>query len=124
MALELDFTPTARHTDPETSHDAAAVAGVNAGTNRALALLALADAGVNGLTDFELADRVGVKQTSIGVRRKELVTAGLVERAPLFPRKNADGSPCIVWRVTAAGARRARDVRTAERFRAAIQEGT
>jgi hypothetical protein len=43
-----------------------------------------------------------VKQTSIGVRRKELVTIGLVRDSG---RKGVSdtGSPCIVWEITAAG---------------------
>lgn len=95
--------PKARVTDPETSHQAAEVATVNAGTNRTMALLALAEAGPRGLNDFELEAVTGVKQTSIGVRRKELVSMGLVERAPIHPRRAPSGSPSIVWRCLPAG---------------------
>jgi DNA-binding MarR family transcriptional regulator len=101
MNVPVGEHPRARKTDPITSHQAAERATVTAGTNRALALLAYLDYGP--LTHFELADRTGKAQTSIGVRSKELVTAGLVERAPCKPRPNRDGNPSIVWRLTEEG---------------------
>lgn len=56
----------------------------------------------DGLTDFELAELTDTAQTSIGVRRAELVKAGLVigttERRP-----SPAGSPAIVWRITSQG---------------------
>jgi hypothetical protein len=102
-------TPTARRSDPESSHDAARKASVSADNNRGLALLALVDHGP--MTDFELADVTGKAQTSIGVRRSELVTLGLVERAPVHPRPSPSGSPSIVWRATEAGVAKARELR-------------
>lgn len=96
--------PAARRTDPETSHQAA-----RKDNNRGLALLALVDHGP--MHDFELAKVTGKAQTSIGVRRKELVSLGLVERAPVKPRPNEHGSPCIVWRVTEAGVAKAKELR-------------
>lgn len=88
--------PAARRTDPDTSHQAAAAAKRKAPTHRELALRALV-ANRWGLTDFELAHVTGVPQTSIGVRRKELVRAGLVE-ATKERRPSPSGSPSIVWR--------------------------
>jgi len=90
-------SPTARGSDPETSHDAAADATPRAGTNRRLAYETLLAALPGGLTDFELAARTGVAQTSIGVRRKELVRAGLAE-ATSMTRPAPSGSAAIVWR--------------------------
>jgi len=76
----------------------------NAATNRAMALNSLKAAGAGGLTDFELEEITGVKQTSIGKRGGELVQMGLVEAAKDMPRrKNDGGSPCMVWRVTEKG---------------------
>jgi len=92
--------PTARNTDPSTSHEAAEDARAHSGRHRAMALEALRKAGPSGLTDFELADATGVAQTSIGVRRKELVNAGLVE-ATAERRPAPSGSAAIVWRVVA-----------------------
>ena len=109
MTLFDAVTPTARHSDPETSRLAAEQVAPRAGTDRAAALLALVDHGP--MHDFRLAEITGRKQTSVGVRRKELVSAGLVERAPCKPRPNADGSLCIVWRATEAGYERARELR-------------
>ena len=103
--------PTARAIDPITSHQAAAAVAPRATSFRALALVALAAAGHDGLNDFELAERVSrrrpVGQTSIGVRRKELVTAGLVE-ATDRTRPSTTGTPALVWRITERGALEAR----------------
>ena len=73
-----ELRPTYRHTDPDTSADAAIGATSNAATHRQRAAQALLSAGRDGLTDFELADLTGIAQTSIGKRRGELVTAGVV----------------------------------------------
>jgi hypothetical protein len=88
--------PVARHTDPDTSHQAAILAAVRANTNRALALDTL-KAHPEGLTDFALAAITGVAQTSIGVRRGELVRMGLVEKTALR-RLSPSGAKAIVWR--------------------------
>lgn len=106
----FDFdTPTARATDPTTSHDAAAAVRPRAGSSRARALVALAAAGTAGLTDFELAERTGVPQTSIGVRRKELQRVGCVE--PTDRRRlSPSGTPAIVWTITELGELEARRV--------------
>jgi uncharacterized protein YdaL len=55
-----------------------------------------------GLTDFELAARSGLQQTSIGKRRGECMKAGLVEAAPAT-RPAPSGSLAQVWRITDAG---------------------
>ena len=91
------WVPTARQTDPATSHVAAEYAAVNAGTCRARALEALRAAGERGLTDFELAAKTHLQQTSVGVRRKELVRAGLVEHSGVT-RPAPSGAAAIVWR--------------------------
>lgn len=94
--------PTARRTDPVTSYRAASVAARRAPSNRVLALTALAYAGESGLTDFELESATGVAQTSIGVRRGELVRAGLVVDTH-ETRTAPSGAPATVWRITPAG---------------------
>jgi len=114
----FDFAaPTTRRTDPPTSHGAAIIAMHGARTHRAEALSALWRAGESGLTDFELAAIVGTKQTSVGKRRHELMSLGLVaplvvecapdKRAPLgvrpVTRPSDTGSPAQVWVITAAG---------------------
>lgn len=106
----FDFeTPTARATDPQTSHEAAASVRPRAGSSRALALVALAAAGSHGLSDFELAARTGVPQTSIGVRRKELQRVGLVETTDRR-RPSPSGTPAIVWTITELGVLEARRI--------------
>lgn len=100
--------PVARLTDPETSHMAAADAKRTAPTWRSRCLLALAEH-PDGLTDFELAEKVGSQQTSAGKRRHELVDAGLVEFAWLH-RPSPTGSKARVWKITAAGVTLAREL--------------
>ncbi len=80
--------PAARHTDPATSHAAAQRIKVSAASDRMLALRTLEQ--VDNLNDFELARLTSREQTSIGVRRGELVKAG-----------GSSMSTC--WRITAAG---------------------
>lgn len=78
---------------------------------RVRCLLALA-AEPDGLTDFELAEKVGSQQTSAGKRRHELVTAGWAEFAWVH-RASPSGSKARVWKVTEAGARKAAELRAA-----------
>lgn len=93
----VNAVPLARNSDPETSHQAAKDATPRAGTHRARALEALRAAGAEGLTDFELASRTGIAQTSIGVRRKELADAGFVVDSGKV-RPAPSGSASIVWK--------------------------
>jgi hypothetical protein len=72
-----------RNTDPDTSYQAALRNVSGRYTDRRKALAALSAAGEGGLTDFELASRIGRQQTSAGKRRGELRDLGLV----------ADGGP-------------------------------
>ena len=104
--LIVPVSPTARVTDPTTSHQAAQAQ--HPGKVRSEHRLVLELLQYEPLSDFDLASRATqalqrtVKQTSIGVRRKELVTIGLVRDSG---RKGVSdtGSPCIVWEITAAG---------------------
>lgn len=99
--------PSVRALDGDTALEAAARSRVRAGTDRHRVLLALAAVGARGLTDFELETQTGIKQTSCGKRRKELVDAGLVERTDLR-RPAPSGSQAIVWCITPTGAGKAR----------------
>ena len=69
--------PTARHSDPDTSHAAANVAKFSCSKHRKIALLTLYEHGP--LTDFELSDITGIQHSSIGKRRKDCFDYGLVE---------------------------------------------
>jgi len=98
--------PGTRATDPVTSHEAEAKVRPHASTGRRAVLSALALYGP--LTDFELAERTGWQQTSIGKRRGECVALGWVEAftAPSgtkCKRPSPSGSPAIVWAITQAG---------------------
>jgi hypothetical protein len=103
--------PSARGTDPVTSHQAAGVAARGAAGDR-LVVLRLLGAHPAGLTDFELAglaprDARGRarQQTSLGKRRGELVHQGLVAAAPGPDnwRAATTGAKAMVWRITRTG---------------------
>ena len=104
--LVVPVEPTARVTDPITSHMAAQAqtpAKVRSEHRLVLELLQW-----EALDDFELAKRASqalgrpVKQTSIGVRRGELRRIGLVAGSGL-KGKSDTGSPVIRWCLTDAG---------------------
>jgi hypothetical protein len=103
----VDFNqPNARSTDPETSHEAAKDAAFRATEHCVLALKMLHRFGP--LTDFELASRTGLQQTSIGKRRKDCQDAGLVtglckENGEKVKRPAPSGSSALVWTLTDKG---------------------
>lgn len=111
MPNEMFQEPAARASDPETSHEAAALAKFKASPHRILCLQAL----MRGpMTDFELATVTGLQQTSIGKRRLDCQRAGLVShylepvvsglREPLpLKRKSPSGALAFVWEITPAG---------------------
>lgn len=102
VATLVPLQPGARSTDPGTAHLAARNARRRLGASQRTVLAALVRAGERGLTDFELAELTGRKQTSFGVRRGELVKAGLVHRTPTT-RPSDTNSDAAVWAITAAG---------------------
>jgi hypothetical protein len=97
--------PRTRTGDWSTSLDAAA--SVSLSESRLLALKTL-NAHPAGLTDFELAAITLRQQTSIGKRRGELASVGLVEVLrdeedwPI-KRPAPSGALALVWVITAAG---------------------
>ena len=98
--LTLGDAPMCRTGDPDTAQAAAAEqTPARLSTGRTLALRGLAQ---GPATDFELAERVGRAQTSIGCRRKDLVRAGLAADTGRR-RPSPSGSPSIVWALTPAG---------------------
>lgn len=101
-ATLVPLTPGARSTDPGTSHAAAMNARRRLGASQRTVLAALVRVGDRGLTDFELAAVTGRKQTSFGVRRGELVKAGLVRNTGTTRPSDTD-SAAAVWAITQAG---------------------
>ena len=108
VGLIQTVEPTARVTDPITSHMAAASqtpAKVRSEHRLVLSLLRW-----EPLTDFDLAERASkelgrtVLATSIGSRRNELRKLGLVADSGT-KGTSAVGSPAIKWALTAAGQR-------------------
>jgi predicted deacylase len=93
--------PTARATDPTTSHDAATRATTRQASDCAL-VLDVHRQHPEGLTDFELAAHTGRQQTSLGVRRNELRKAGLI-RDSGHKRPSPSGTLAIVWTLTDQG---------------------
>jgi hypothetical protein len=98
-----DPARNARSSDPSTSH-AAARRGLSVRASDRRKVLFVHYDNPDGLTDFELADRVGRQQTSAGKRRGELRDAGYIEDA-LIRRLAPSGSSAIVWRITLQGRR-------------------
>lgn len=102
--------PAARVTDPVTSHQAAKAQTPTKVRSEHRLVLSLLQ--WEPLTDFDLAARASqalgrkVKQTSIGVRRSELVKAGLVRDSGTKGVSDT-GSPAIRWCLTEAGVREA-----------------
>ena len=90
--------PAVRVNDPDTCVEPSEPRMSN---GRMIALAAHASA-AHGLTDFQLADRTGVAQTSIGKRRKELEVAGLVV-ATTERRPSPTGAAATVYRITDRG---------------------
>lgn len=95
MSTQLDF----RFSDPPTSRQAAYDNRPRRGTHRWIALELLAQ---HSYTDFELAERSHIAQTSIGKRRKELVDLGFVEYMGC-DRPAPSGSMSMVWCITTEG---------------------
>lgn len=93
-----DQHPSVRVNDPDTCQEPSEF---RMSKGRLLALAAHVSH-PEGLTDFELAALTDTAQTSIGVRRKELVQAGLVI-ATLERRPSPSGAKSIVWRITSQG---------------------
>ncbi len=104
---QLTFNePLARNTDPITSHEAAVDASRFSGNNRSKVLQLLYSFGA--LTDYELSDKTGLQQNSIGKRRGECSQAGLVQALtdmdgnPVKGR-TPSGSKAIRWTLTSKG---------------------
>lgn len=94
-------TPSARASDPVTSHMAARrTPALRAHDRRRVLLTHVSHP--DGLTDFELGVLVGRQQTSAGKRRGELRDDGFIEDS-LIRRAAPSGASAIVWRITAAG---------------------
>lgn len=100
--------PSHRH-DPWTSRAAAFRNSLHSGTQRTRVLLALAEAGEHGLTDYELHVKLSILRTAAGTRRDELRKLGLVV-ATQRVRPTDTGALAIVWVVTPLGRQVARDL--------------
>jgi hypothetical protein len=116
--LPLLATGEARRTDPITSILAANSNLDGKSRDIVRALLALADAGERGYTDFELAVVTNSTQISIGKRRHNLT--GKVKGEQVYPpyvedsgdkRPSPTNSPSIVWKCTERGYKFARLIR-------------
>jgi hypothetical protein len=111
----VEIDATARPGDGTTAHGAAArQTQPKKQLDQDLVLGVLAAAGADGLTDFEIAARTGRKQTSLGVRRGELVEAKCVVWSGRR-RPSDTGTPAKVWTITDLGLDRVTelDIRTA-----------
>ena len=93
--LPFDGQPRAR---TETSYRAAVKAAPKAGSRREAALTMYRDYGSRGLTDYELADKLGIPIQSAVPLRTALRDSGEVVRDWGRARKNRYGNDCQVWR--------------------------
>jgi hypothetical protein len=102
-AIEQDapLDAMARRTDPETSRQAAEDVLGHAANHRRLVLEEHRRC-PEGLTDFELAERLGLQQTSVGKRRGELRDAGFLQDSGTR-RPAPSGSLAIVWQIIGKG---------------------
>ncbi len=102
--LDLVPVPVARHTDPETAHDAADHAAANMHSNTEKVLEALPP---RGMTTEEITDATGLGIQITSTMMTKLEKAGLVQRnfIGLSPsgkrryekRKNRSGTGAIIW---------------------------
>lgn len=90
--------PSARSTDPQTSHEAAEFVRPKAGTQRARVMDHLIGVGQNGTTDERAIEDTGMNPSSYRGRRADLVQLGLVEQCGFST--NSSGCKAIVWRIT------------------------
>lgn len=105
----VEIDATARPSDGSTAHGAAArQTQPKKKLDQDLVLGVLAAAGADGLTDFEIAARTGRKQTSLGVRRGELVRSNEVVWSGRR-RPSDTGTPSKVWTITELGLDRVTD---------------
>lgn len=111
------MTAPHRHPDHATSVAAAQHVTLTAGTLRVRALLALARAGRDGLTDVELEEALEVRRPTGGNRRGELAKAGLVqprhepaEGGERVTREVPGHLPATVWQITVAGRKALEDL--------------
>lgn len=116
MQAELDFVAHARHTDPHTSHEAAASLTSERVRHSQIAVLGVLCGALSGYADDqELIDEYQMcretlhweipRQSDSGIRtrRKELVQQGLVENAGKTTVSPDTGRRMIVWEVTDKG---------------------
>lgn len=94
---DLWSVPTHRN-DPATSREGAAKVDARQQFQRVLSCLAEHP---DGLTDDELAERLGLLRNSAGTRRGMARDLGLVESCGT--RVNERGNRCTIWRCTADG---------------------
>lgn len=83
-----------------TERDAAVLASPNAGKKRLIVLQAIAEAGVNGLTDMELADLTGLHRAA--ARRNDLLNDGWVVNSGTR-RPTTNHATAVVWVLSDVG---------------------
>ena len=110
--------PLARTSDPDTSRAAAIVARNKLTDNQRRVLIAHAEAGADGLSGDEMAEKMGgeAQYALLGPRRPQLERAGFLEKAGLRP--NRRNNPVQVYRCTPSGFALAAQWMEADRARA------
>ena len=112
---ELELTAHARHTDPSTSHEAAASLSSDALRKSQYAVLSvLRECGPLDdqrlLTEYAWSELLPQSDSGLRTRRKELVSQGLVEDSGV-KASSLSGRRMIVWQVTDKGISRYKEGR-------------
>lgn len=107
----------ARHSDPASAHEAARRARRELTDNQRRVLIVHAQAGADGLSGDEMADKMGgeAQYALLGPRRPQLERAGFLEKAGLRP--NRRNNPVQVYRCTPSGFALAQQWMEADRAR-------
>jgi hypothetical protein len=84
-----------RRTDPQTSRDAAKTVVPYLNAIQATVLREVRDAGGQGMTDYELEQRLGNTSATMRSRRAELVAKGLIRNSGMLRRQAKTNR--IVW---------------------------
>jgi hypothetical protein len=98
--IRLDSPHASLHAIPRDTEQTAAQAALpRSGMQRARVLEAIKGAGPAGMTDQEVATRLGLAENSVRPRRLKFADAGLIENSGERPATSG-GNPAIVWRGT------------------------
>lgn len=98
LQFNFDLPPTARKTDPATSH--AAAARIKTGSRRHEVLGVFKTYGQTGATSLTVANILNRQRDSISPHIKPLILLGYLERTGLTEENTQTGNQCELYRYT------------------------